>query len=1086
MTPSRMQCISNVVSWRLWTRQLHQKRTGFEMNTLALQHWAMSLQFRAWQQWLELYLHIQHDKQKEALAVSHHQHWQLRRCMKAWLKHLQLQREKKHQDKLAQKHHHICVLQQCFCGWRRAWEHRKSMQVHDERIGELAARVTLRRVFTCWKHYVVLCMEETWQHEFAENHYRHHLLHFGFNALRKNVISARLQQVRRNLAHRQHHIMLLQSFWSRWKCRLEQKEEEHQQSLTLAAHSHYRVILLKKSVRLWLRNAKWRRYRQMQYAKADSHYRRVILPVTFQAWKRFKSYQCWWREMKEMALCFHRDLLLRQVVERWWLSACQQRENRTRERMAILHCEQQVLARFWCSWRRKTVICLEERESMALAWDHYCHLLLQKTFHLWKKNIQEIRSEKSKELKAVRFHYSKCLQWSWSKWRKYVGHRSKKWKMLVRADIHYQHSLLGRVLAAWKSYQRNVRCVLGQVAEKEQQHSRALLRQMLSTWRENTVALVSEAKKAVQAEQHYRRSTLRKVLLHWRDTTCVQGYCRQQQAAALREARRCLDMVHLRATFLHWKEFTRRSLVLRIQLDTATLHHQRHLLRECLAKWKQYHLQCIGKMLLQRRGEQLMVRRLYSACFSCWKRQLAQKQWEQQETVRALWHWSLSLQGKVFDAWLGFTLEQRRKKGRIEKAVGVYRAALLKEGVTQILRYMAGMKQFRGQLQAQHQLKAAYSLHQAVCRCAMLWKQKALCRNLDKPHSHLPSLKKRVTFKVPRPDASSGARGDAAEAVTLCSVPQLRKSTDLPFCLAAGDSFLSELHAVRQARSQPRRPDFLLQSLEREGLLGMPFSGLEGPEVPLPQISVNKHTAHTGAVFASTQTEQSSCNQLFQLDSTSYFSSPPTGSTPLPHVPPWTPGSFHPANPGPKPVLLPPSSFMSRLRCQSEQNEGQFLKDRLEAFLQDPQQATGEERMQPDSQAHLLLPKDIAGKESKPKTGVESKSRQGYSMEGTELQKQLEAELQHIRQQMQHYCDSKQELESCWRQARILRKWLELSTASPGEMEQDAVQQVQEELDQLGMQISTLTKMLRGERQRLQSYITRVQDIRAALDMYQV
>ncbi|XP_075754143.1 protein SFI1 homolog isoform X2 [Pelodiscus sinensis] len=1015
------------VSWKVWTRRLHQKYANCKMKTLALQHWAQSLQFRAWQQWIELYLHIQQNKQKEAWAVNHHQRWELRRCMKAWLGHLQLQRKKKHQDN------------------------------------------------------VVLCMEETWQHELAEKHHRHHLLHFGFNALRKNVINARLQQMRRNLAHQQHQVMLLQSFWNRWKYRLEQEEEERQQSLTLAARNHYRVRLLQKSVRIWLRNAKWRRHRQMQYAEADTHYGRVILPVIFQAWKRFKNHQHCWRVMKETASCFHRELLMRQVFDTWWLSACEQQENRRRELVAVHHCEQQVLVRFWGSWRRRTVVCLEEQEGMALARDHYCHLLLWNTFHLWKKNIQEIRSERAKEMKAARFHYSKRLQWSWSKWRKYVEHRSKKWKTLVQADIHYQHSLLGRVLAAWKSYQQNIQSVLRQGAEKEDAHRRALLRQMLNTWRENTVALVGEAKKAVQAEQHYRRSTLLKVLLQWRDTTCVRVYCRQQEAAALREARKCLDMVRLRAIFLHWKEFTTRSLVLRVQLNTAAQHHQRQLLQECLAKWKQFHRRCIGKMLLQRRGDQLMAWRLCSACFSCWKRQLLQKQWERQETVRALWHWSLSLQGKVFDAWLGFVREQQRKKGRIEKAVGVYRAALLREGVTQILRYTAGMKQFRGQLQAQHQLKAAYSLHQTVSRCALLWKQKALCRSLDKPLSLLPSLKKRVTFKVPMPDANSGAGGDAAKAAILCSVPQPLKTDDLPFLSAARHSMLSELNTIRQGRLQPRRPDFLLQSLEREGLLGIPFSGLEGLEVPLLQTSMSKHRAQAEALLTSNQTEQSRCNQLSQLDSTSYTSSPLPVPTPLPGVSSWMPVTCHPAQTSPKPVLLPPSSFMSRLRGESEKNEGQSLKGHLETFLQDPEQVTAEERKQLDSQAHLL-PKDVAGKESKPKPADESKSRQGDSLEGAKLRKQLEAELQHIRQQMQHYHDSKQELKSCQRQARILHKWLEMSTVGPGEVEQD-VQHVQEELDQLEVQINTLTKVLLEERECLQCYILRVQDIRMALHM---
>lgn len=53
-------------------------------------------------------------------------------------------------------------------------------------------------------------------------------------------------------------------------------------------------------------------------------------------------------------------------------------------------------------------------------------------------------------------------------------------------------------------------------------------------------------------------------------------------------------------------------MVLRTQLDTAAEHHQRSLLRNCLTKWKQYHLQCIGKMV--RRADKLGIRGLGRFC----------------------------------------------------------------------------------------------------------------------------------------------------------------------------------------------------------------------------------------------------------------------------------------------------------------------------------------------------------------------------------------------------------------------------------------------------------------------------------------
>lgn len=32
----------------------------------------------------------------------------------------------------------------------------------------------------------------------------------------------------------------------------------------------------------------------------------------------------------------------------------------------------------------------------------------------------------------------------------YVEHQREKWSKLVQADVHYQHVLLGKTLAAWK------------------------------------------------------------------------------------------------------------------------------------------------------------------------------------------------------------------------------------------------------------------------------------------------------------------------------------------------------------------------------------------------------------------------------------------------------------------------------------------------------------------------------------------------------------------------------------------------------------------------------------------------------------
>jgi len=82
--------------------------------------------------------------------------------------------------------------------------------------------------------------------------------------------------------------------------------------------------------------------------------------------------------------------------------------------------------------------------------------------------------------------------------------------------------------------------------------------------------------------------------------------------------------------------------------------------------------------------------------------------------------------------------------------------------------------------------QAAYSLHQSVRRCAMLWKQKALSKKLSKPGSFLPPLEKQVTFKMP--GVSPETRGHSAE-----EEPWPSQCSHLPCRLADGNSVPRDL-----------------------------------------------------------------------------------------------------------------------------------------------------------------------------------------------------------------------------------------------------------------------------------------------------
>ncbi|KAF7239888.1 hypothetical protein EYD10_13481, partial [Varanus komodoensis] len=487
------------LSWRLWRKRWSQNQADCERDRQALQHWAHSLQRWAWLQWKALCVGIQRGRKEEARAVRHGQRRELRKCLRSWHVCVQLQRVKKHHCELALQHRRICMLLRGFSVWRLTWERSQRWHQHRERLLQLAARVALRRIFARWKADLVLCAEAAGRDARAEEHCKHRLLswparravrtqlrparaalgfrlpappplqHRGFRAFQRNATSASAKRSQRSLAQQQRRITLLHRFWNGWKSRLEQEEEKQHPSLALAAHSHYRMGLLRKCLRTWLccaslaRHGKclrqpshaasgqppalpdlpwapecclrqgalgtlavappwtdplnrWRRL-PASCARAEQHHMRATLLAAFRAWRLFSDHQRRCRVMARMAESFQRATWTRRTFGRWQRRGREQRENRLAEEKAVVHSEQQLLSQFWCLWHRRTAARLAEQEGLSLATEHHSHQVLQKMLQLWSKNVQSIKAERMEEAEASRFHSAQLLRCSWGKWQ---------------------------------------------------------------------------------------------------------------------------------------------------------------------------------------------------------------------------------------------------------------------------------------------------------------------------------------------------------------------------------------------------------------------------------------------------------------------------------------------------------------------------------------------------------------------------------------------------------------------------------------------------------------------------------------------
>uniref|UniRef100_A0A2K6NTK4 SFI1 centrin binding protein n=1 Tax=Rhinopithecus roxellana TaxID=61622 RepID=A0A2K6NTK4_RHIRO len=768
--------------WSMWRQQLGQVRVSRTLHASAVKHRALSLQLQAWSQWREQLLYVQKEKQKVVSAVKHHRHWQKRRFLKAWLEYLQVRRVKRQQNEMAERFHHVTVLQIHFCDWQQAWEQRQSLYAYHAQVEKLARKMALRRTFTHWKHYMLLCAEEAAQCEMAEEHHRHSQL-------------------------------LLHRFWNLWQSQMEEKKEREQLPLLRAAWDHYRIALMCKCIKLWLQYTQKRRYKQLLQARADGHFQQRTLPAAFHTWKRLWRWRQQDSVLNAKATRFHRETLEKQVFSIWRQKTFQHQENCLAERMAILHAERQLLHRSWFTWHQQAAARHQEQEWQTVACAHHRHGRLKKAFCLWRESAQGLRTERTGRVRAAEFHMAQLLRWAWSQWRERLALRGAERRKLMQADLHHQQRVRHRALQAWVTYQGRVQSILQEVAARESQHNRQLLRGALHRWKENTMARVDEAKKTFQASTHYRRTMCSKVLVQWREAVSVQIYYRQQEDSAIWEARKVLDRGCLRTWFQRWRDCSRRSAQQRLQLERAVQHHRRQLLLEGLARWKMHHLECVRKRLLHRQSTQLLAQRLSRTCFRQWRQQLAARRQEQQATVRALWFWAFSLQAKVWATWLAFVLERRRKKARLQRALQAYQGQLLQEGATRLLRFAASMKASRQQLQAQQQVQAAHSLHRAVRRCATLWKQKVLGRSGKPQPLAAVTPSRKVTLEGPLLICIAAGAGDAALGTKRPQAPLLQGALGR---LAAEEPHALELNTAHSARKQPRRPHFLLEPAQSQ------------------------------------------------------------------------------------------------------------------------------------------------------------------------------------------------------------------------------------------------------------------------------
>nr|XP_054753926.1 protein SFI1 homolog [Lytechinus pictus] len=816
--------------WNEWRAAMQQRREENDADVFALQYWAESLVQRAWNAWRRRWLEKQEMKEKERQAQHHYEKTLVSRCYhQGLIPYTHHRKEKRRINAQAYQVYSHRLLTQSWQHWNQRWFTRRSLAQRQEQVDRLGNRARMRRLLTHWRFYIHQVHIERRQEDIARIHHNTQLKKLGLLMLRLAVVQRRVKERRTEQAIELHQEMLVKRCWNQWILQCEHREELRLFAATRKARQMHRKHLLTAVFQQWCHYTVWRRHRKAQYARADAHYARSnLLPKCIQRLRDNAEIEKKKRALHAQAMEFYREGQLGRCFYRWCQSFQLSQDVRMMERMAFLHHESILAKRFFTEWRERTRYKLQESEKMFHALDHYHVSLSAKALKRWMEFTVESRQRSEFERKASEHAYIQSTRKAWDIWRKYVLHCRLKAVRKERAVLHCHRKHIRRVFIAWKYHCQKMRAVYQVVATKETAVNRRRLRHAFSDWKVYVETAEEERLLERIAIHHWNTRILHKIITAWHIYAQQHAADTALKVWRLQQLQAQLDRGILRRAFLAWAQCAKMEAEERRREMKADTFHAEKLRLRCFQQWKAYRLLAIKKTLMARQALWLNRIRVQAKFFKRWKDQYSEAKKENGKTVMALWLWSMRLQQHTLHAWIRYVKERRRKKARITQALEQRRVELLREGVRQWLMVAGSLGERRAAVAVQHHAQTSLKSYRVVQHCATLWRQKTIA-NRGKKREHHSMKQRKVRFEDEHPTRGHRSKVTLPPTTLMSSMTvEPSGSMGLPVMSASveekvmnhavGETSFSTKPVMSKVRPQPRKPDFLRDSLQREGL----------------------------------------------------------------------------------------------------------------------------------------------------------------------------------------------------------------------------------------------------------------------------
>uniref|UniRef100_A0A3B1IF90 SFI1 centrin binding protein n=1 Tax=Astyanax mexicanus TaxID=7994 RepID=A0A3B1IF90_ASTMX len=608
-------------SWQRWKRRCSEACRLREEESRAHLHYSHRLQKCVLHSWITHTEHRQAKNQTKAISGNLWCRSVIRRHWVVWRRALMCRQAERDRGQIADSLAQRITQRWAFSCWRdyiqlcseKADKKQTALQHQQLRLQHVGLKGLALNVTQCKTHRT--------NKNISAQHHQHTMKrkYWKFWQERLEMIEERSFQPQMTQALNYHRFSVLKIYLQRWRQRC--KEHKRMKELQLRADSCFAKRVLPQSMASWIEFTEQRTDHRKRRERAELFHQHQVYSWAFYTWWGRCVDQRDQRLAERTAVLHAEQVCVSHAWSKWLCRVLQQREDRLKQAQAqklhthtvlrktlhqwsqnvkaiqnsqrqfvqakVYHDQRCMRGALNC-WREYVAHRRQRTQRLALIDEHYERRLLRNTLQSWKQHY--VQTQQINQCVNIRYqqHQQDLARRVLSIWRRNVHLAVDEREKERRANCHYQHCLLSKVLSAW--HQRTTHIIAHHHQQEEalreaQLHmDKVRMLAVLRRWKQRQVVVREERLSLEKACRHHSSVLLRQCLTAW----IISNFKHKSYQVMKNRSRELHRLKVCRHFFICWKaqlQSRRREAELTVM---ALWHWSLNLQAKVLCVWRHW------------------------------------------------------------------------------------------------------------------------------------------------------------------------------------------------------------------------------------------------------------------------------------------------------------------------------------------------------------------------------------------------------------------------------------------------------------------------------------------------------------------